>query len=162
MKRTLVALVALSLAGMLATAPASAGRAYQKVKGEVIRVEQHVRTQNGGEYDRLTVRTRQGEEMHLRLGEGGACEGCFQVGDRIRARIRTGEGPEADCQVQFMKLRREGRKLAFREDGGRMVRVQERFGPESRAGKQRGSERRGGADSGPGKGKAGGGGRGRG
>ena len=160
MKRTLVALLAFSLAGMLATAAASAERAYQKVKGEVIKVEQHVRTRNGGEYDRLTIRTRQGEEMRLRLGEGGACEGCFQEGDRIRARIRAGEGPEADCQVRFMKLRREGRMFAFREEGGRMVRVQDRSGPGARAGRQSGRERSGKPDSGPGKGRAGGGGRG--
>jgi hypothetical protein len=161
MKSTLTALLVFSLAGMLATAPASAKRAYQKVKGEVIKVEQHVRTRNGGEYDRLTIRTRQGEEMRLRLGEGGACEGCFREGDRIRARIRAGEGPQADCQVRSMKLRREGRMLAFREEGGRMIRVQDRSGPGARAGRQGGHERSGGAGAGPGKGKAGGGGRGR-
>ena len=161
MQRTLVALLAFSLAGMLTTAPASARRTYQKVKGEVIKVEQHVRTRNGGEYDRLTIRTRQGEELRLRLGGVGACDGCFQEGDRIRARIRIGEGPDADCQVRFMKLRRQGRMLAFREEGGRMVRVQDRFGPGARAGRQSGRERRGGADVGPGKGKTGAGGPGR-
>lgn len=162
MQRTLVALLAFSLAGMLTTAPASAKRTYQKVKGEVIKVEQHVRTRNGGEYDRLTIRTRQGEELRLRLDGGGACDGCFQEGDRIRARIRIGEGPDADCQVRFMKLRRQGRMLAFREQDGRMVRVQDRSGPGARAGRQSGRERRGGADVGPGKGKAGAGGPGRG
>ena len=164
MKRILLALLALCLAGMLASAPAAAGRVHQKVKGKVIKVEQHVRTQNAGEYDRLTIRTRQGEEMRLRLGEGGACEGCFQVGDRVRARIQariqTGEGSQAEYQVRFMKLRREGRMFAFQQEGGRMVRVREGVGPGPRAGRQSGRERAGGPGPGTGKGRAGGGGQG--
>lgn len=56
-----------------------------------------------------------------------------------------------------MKVRREGRMLAFREEGGRLVRVQDRYGAGPQAGRQSGRERSGGADSGPGKGKSGGG-----
>ena len=54
--------------------PASVKRACQKVKGEVIKVEQHVRTRNGDEYDRLTIHARQGEErrpgLRSRQGKG--------------------------------------------------------------------------------------------
>ena len=178
MKTTLAALLPLSVAGMLATAPdpALAGRAYQKVKGEVIKVERQLQTPSGDAYDCLTVRTRQGEQLRLHLGEGGACEGCFQVGDQVRARVQervqervqtraqervqTGEGSQMEYQVRSMKLRREGHMLAFREQGGQLVRVQGRVGAGPQAGRQGGSEKAGGPGSGSGKGRAGGGGSG--
>ena len=172
MKRTLAALLAIPLAGVLATAPASAKRAHQKVKGEVVQVERNVQSQSGGEYDRLTIRTRQGEQLHLRLGEGGACDGCFLAGDmvrarvqarvearvqaRVEARVQAGEGPQVEYQVRSLKLRREGRMFKFREEGGRMVLVRGRLGPGPGAGRHGGPERAGGP--GPGKGRPGGGG----
>ena len=90
MRKTLAAVLTISLVAMLAAAPASAKRAAQTVKGHVIKVEQHVRTQNGGEYDRLTIRTRQGEEMRLHLGEGaelGYCSFCEGVGEGVGVEV---------------------------------------------------------------------------
>ena len=108
MKRLLaVGSLAFLVVSLVAT-PAAAGEKYKKVKGHVIKVEQHVRTQNGGESDRLTIRTRQGEEMQLHLGEGGACEGCFQEGDLVRARVRASEGAGSGHEVKSMKVRRGG------------------------------------------------------
>lgn len=121
MKRrsTLWILVAALL--VVAAHPAFAAKA-QKVKGEVIQVEQQVQAAGGGTYDRLTLQTRQGERIQLHLGEGGACAGCFQVGDRVRARVmdqdRDGSGAYG---VQSMRLRRAGETFGFHNDGGRMV-----------------------------------------
>jgi hypothetical protein len=107
----------------LVVTPAAAKRAYSKVKGHVVKVEQHVRTANGGEYDRLTIRTRNGDEMQLRLGEGGACEGCYQEGDRIRARIRADDGGGGPMAVQSMKVRRNGEMYGYVNADGKMVRA---------------------------------------
>lgn len=128
MRKTFTLLLVILGATTIAAESAAAKRAYQKVKGEVIKVEQHVRTENGGEYDRLTIRTRQGEEMQLHLGEGGACEGCFQEGDRVRARLLAGAGPEAECRIQHMKVRRAGEMFILHQQDGHMVRVHDGAG----------------------------------
>jgi len=161
MRSRMMAVLGVAVVGLLAVAPAGAKRAYQKVKGEVVRVEQQLRTENGGEYDRLTIRTRQGEELQLRLGEGGACEGCFQEGDRIRARIqiRAGEGSQGDCEIQSMKVKREQHMFKFQEQNGRLVRLGQHGGRGAQAGAQSGRE---GSNRKPGSGKgkvSGGGGR---
>ena len=114
---TAIALAAAALAAM----PALAKRQYTKVKGEVVRVEEQVRTANGGEFDRLTIRTRNQELIHLDLGPGGACEGCFQAGDPIRARVQANGGPGEAMNVQSLRVRHGGRQLHFVNDGGRMV-----------------------------------------
>ena len=75
------------------------------VKGEVIQVQQSIRTQSSGEIDQIRIRTRQGEEMSLRLGKRGSCNGCLQVGDRIRVRVRT-KGPGQRGTVQKLRLQR--------------------------------------------------------
>lgn len=116
------------LAVALLATPAVAGKQkeYSKVKGEVIKVEQQVKTANGGEFDRLTIRTRQGEEMQLHLGRDGACDGCFQQGDRIRARVQSADGTGSGYQVQSMKVRRGGEMYGYVNAGGQLV--QERGG----------------------------------
>lgn len=121
MKRfSVVGALALLLFALMA-ASAVAGKQYSKVKGHVVKVEQHVRTANGGEYDRLTIRTRQGEMMQLHLGQGGACDGCFQQGDRVRARVAAGDGSNGPRGVQSMKVRRGNEMYGYVNANGKMV-----------------------------------------
>ena len=127
MRRFLASGALVLLVSALVATPASAGGRYSKVKGHVIKVEQRVNTANGGEYDRLTIRTRQGEEMQLHLGQGGACDGCFQEGDRIRARVGAADGSGGPREVRSMKVRRGGEMHGYVHANGTMVR--ERSGP---------------------------------
>ena len=101
----------------------------------------------GGEYDRLTIRTRQGEEMRLHLGEGGACDGCFQVGDRVRARLqgRVEEGAQQGAQPDRSHLL-DLTVLHQKDLGGRGADVDEERGAlavEGRCQRERVEERRG-------------------
>jgi hypothetical protein len=122
MKRFFTIATVVLLTASLAAAPAVAGKPYSKVKGQVVQVEQHVRTQNGGEFDRLTIRTRNGEQLHLSLGQGGACDGCFQAGDMVRARVHAAAGPDGAPAVQWMRVQRNGEMVGYTNSGGRMVR----------------------------------------
>lgn len=121
--RTFLIGTSIAALGLILMAPAAqAGQQYRKVKGEVIKVEQHVRTQNGGEFDRLTIRTRQGEEMQLNLGKGGACEGCFEAGDRVRARVQSSDGSGGAHGVQSLQVRRGGEMFSYANQGGALTR----------------------------------------
>ncbi len=135
-RRTLlVASAALALATI--AAPPLLAASYE---GEVIQVQERVRTANGGERDELRIRTREGEELRLHLGAAGACAGCVQVGDQVRIRTtrRTSEG-EA-LQVRRMAVRRTGQEHAFCDRSGRPIAT------ESRASAWRGAGDRGAGD----------------
>ena len=121
MKRFLAIGAIALLTVALLTTPAEAGKKYSKVKGHVIQVEERVRTANGGEFDRLTIRTRNGEEMRLHLGQGGACEGCYQVGDRVRARVHAGDSSGGARGVESIRVRRGGEMRGYVNADGRMV-----------------------------------------
>ena len=130
--------VLIALTCLIPAVPARAEPSYQKVKGEVIQVQQQQQTQNQDEFDHLMIRTRQGEEMRLRLGAAGQCDGCVQVGDQIRARVRQGSSGQAG-QIDSMKVKRNGEMFAYKNQGGQMVGVQKRLRDGSGAGHQRGN-----------------------
>jgi hypothetical protein len=121
MKRLLAIATALLVTVLLIGSPAAAKQQYAKVKGEVVRVEQQVRTSNGGEVDHLMVRTRNGEQLRLNLGAGGACEGCFRAGDRVQARVGAGSASGNGRQVQSMQVRRNREMFSYQRHDGRMV-----------------------------------------
>ena len=121
MKRLLAIATVLLVTGLLIGPPAAAKKQYAKVKGEVVRVEQQVRTANGGEADHLMIRTRNGEELRLNLGAGGACEGCFRAGDRVQARVGAAAGDGNGRQVHSMQVRRNHEMFGYSRQGGRMV-----------------------------------------
>lgn len=121
MKKFLAVTTMVLFTASLAVAPAWAGRKHSKVKGHVVKVEQQVKAANGGESDRLTIRTRSGEQLNLDLGKGGACEGCYQVGDQVRARVKASEGSGGGQGVQSMQVRRDGRMFGYTNDNGMMV-----------------------------------------
>ncbi len=121
MKRFLALAALICLTVSLTAAPASAKKKYSKVKGHVVKVEQQLKTANGGVYDRLTIRTRNGEQMQLNLGQGGACEGCFQAGDQIRARVNAADGSGGAQTVQSAQVRRNGEKVGYTNSNGKMM-----------------------------------------
>ena len=109
-----------------ATLPITAGPDEATVKGEVVQVQQRVRTENDGSVDQLEVRTRQGQELRLQMGKADSCPGCVQVGDQIRARVRTGSDGQAS-QVRSMKVRRDGSMRSYRFQNGELALNQTRL-----------------------------------
>lgn len=97
-----------------------------KIRGEVVGVQRGGPAQGGGEPDRITVRTRDGETRCLLLGEAGSCPGCVEVGDRVRARVMAGEPVGAPLRVRTMRVRRTGESLTFRNEAGELVRTRDR------------------------------------
>lgn len=123
---------------LISAAPAEAGRGPGgKVKGQVIKVEQQQRTENGGELTQLTIRTRNGEQRRLHLGSGEGCPDCFAVGDRVQARLQGGQGANGSYPVQSMKVRRDGKMFGLSKDGsGNVLRQQGRLRDGSGAGQK--------------------------
>lgn len=120
---TKLVLVILSLAAV--SAPLAANDAV-KIRGEVVGVQQGVPAQGGGEPDRITVRTRDGETRCLLLGKAGSCPGCVAVGDRVRARVMAGDPMGEPLRVRTMRVRRTGESLTFRNEAGELVRTRAR------------------------------------
>lgn len=120
--------IGIALIWAMAMTPGAAAEDETTVKGEVIQVHQRVRTQNGGEFDELTIRTRQGEEMRLRLGASGECDGCFQEGDHVRARLMQGEPADGAHAVREMKVRQTGQTYQFRNESGELTQARHRHG----------------------------------
>ena len=102
----------------------AAGDAPDKIEGEVVQLMQQ--TGNAGELDTLMIRTRQGEQMRLALGEAGTSEGRVQVGDRVSASLASGEPIEQGYRVRSMKVRRTGETLQYRDASGQMLQTQTR------------------------------------
>ncbi len=140
MKRIAISMTLTGLAALLVTIPALAQESSQKVRGEVIQVQQQQETQNQGEFDHFTIRTRQGEEMQLRLGAAGQCADCVQVGDQVRARVMQGSGEQVG-QIQSMKVKRNGEMNSYTSQDGQMVSAQQRLRDGSGAGQQRGNNK---------------------
>ncbi len=166
MKRIAKCITLTGLAALLLTIPALAQESYEKVRGEVIQVQQQQQTQSQGEFDHVTIRTRQGEEMQLRLGAAGQCADCVQVGDQIRARVKQGSGEQAG-QIQSMKVKRNGEMVSYNNQDGQMVAAQQRLRDGSGAGQQNGNNKgtgngncQGGGQGGGNRGGGGGGGNG--
>lgn len=98
----------------------------RKIKGEVIQVMQQTRTGTGnaGEFDSVMIRTRQGEQMRLVLGEAGSSQGQIQAGDQVRARLSAGGPTEDGHRVQTMNVRRTGESFQYRDASGEMLQTQ--------------------------------------
>jgi len=121
------------LAALYTTLAATARADTQKVRGEVIQVQQQQQTQNRDEFDHLMIRTRQGEEMRLRLGQAGQCGDCIRVGDQIRARVMQGPGGQSG-QIQSMKVRRNGDLRAYKNQSGQLLQTRQRISDGSGSG----------------------------
>jgi len=100
----------------------------RKIKGEVIQVMQQTRTGTGnaGEFDSVMIRTRQGEQMRLVLGEAGSNQGQIQAGDQVRVRLSAGGPTEDGYRVQTMNVRQTGQSFQYRDASGEMLQTQTR------------------------------------
>ena len=138
MKKRLALISSVTLTMLSAVTPAVGAEDETTVKGEVVQVQQHVRTSNDGEFDQLRIRTRQGEELQLRLGRSDSCPGCVQVGDQVRARVR-GAGQGQVGQVQSMKVRRNGSMYTYQVRNGELLQGQGRLRARDGSGTGRGN-----------------------
>jgi hypothetical protein len=96
-----------------------------KVKGEVVQVRQATRLGSEGEFTEVKVRTRNQQEMWLRLGPSEEHAGEFQIGDRVRARFTGGRDGEP-AMVRSIHNYRTGQRLELRDTDGSMLRQQDR------------------------------------
>ncbi len=144
MKTSKLIALAAGLALVLSAASAEAKQGYEKVKGEVVAVQQQ--TSNAGADQVVTVRTRNGEQKQFRLGDG-SCGDCVRVGDRVQARVSKGSNTRLG-QVQSMNVRRNQEMYGYAYQSGDLVRTRQRLQDGSGAGRQAGN----GPGNGPGDG----------
>ena len=95
------------------------------IKGEVIAIRQSEATQNQGSLTEIQVRTREQQEVWLRLGPAEGTAERFQVGDPIRARLNDG-GQGAAIPVRDIKNYRTGETLKLRDRDGALRRDRDR------------------------------------
>lgn len=112
------------------------------VEGEVVAVRQTVRTRNEGACEEIAVRTRQRQELRLRLGPSGEGEPCCQVGDWIRARVVVGPAEDGARRVCSLWNRRTGQAQSFRAEDGTMVAARQQVWERQRDGGCDGAPRR--------------------
>ncbi|UCF66964.1 MAG: hypothetical protein JSV80_14430 [Acidobacteriota bacterium] len=96
------------------------------IEGEVVQVKNRVRTHNQGEFHQIRVRTQQGQEIPLMLGQAGSCQNCVNEGDQVR--VRTMNRGEADepLRVRTMQNMTTGEGHKFRSRSGDLIQVQTR------------------------------------
>ena len=97
------------------------GERADEIRGEIVEVGRYAATDGSSEFDRVTVRTREGETRELLLGEPGSCPDCVMPGDQVRARLMTGGPMDGPRQVRHMRVHRTGEDLTFRDRTGAMV-----------------------------------------
>jgi hypothetical protein len=112
------------------------------VEGEVVAVREAVRTRNEGACEEIAVRTRQRQELRLRLGPAGEEGPCCRIGDRIRARVVAGPAEDGARRVRAMWNRRTGQTLSFRAEDGSLVTAGQRYRERLRDGGCDGTPRR--------------------
>jgi hypothetical protein len=96
------------------------------VTGEVLDVGTETVAGQTGALDRITIRTRSRETQRLLLGQAGSCPACYRVGDRVRARVMTGDPATGPRRVRTMEVRRTGESLTFRDGAGNAIRTRVR------------------------------------
>jgi hypothetical protein len=121
MIRTATSLALLILPSLVAPSIAAADDPLE-IRGETVAIRQAVATQDAGDLDRLTLRTRAGETRHLLLGEAGSVPEEVRVGDRVRVRVMAGEPAGEPQRVRTMRLR-GGESYTFRNEAGELVRM---------------------------------------
>ena len=125
MSKKMTAILAVSTLLILGSATA---RNSNSAQGEVLEIQHGVSVPDQGEFDRLTIRTRNGETQRLLLGRSGDCPNCVMVGDRVRARVMAGDESGAARRVQNMQVRRTGERYTFRNEAGELTRERTRHG----------------------------------
>ncbi len=135
MGRKITTILAISILVVIGSAAATNSNSTQ---GEVLEVQHGVSVPDQGEFDRLTIRTRNGETQRLLLGRSGDCPDCVMVGDRVRARVMAGDESGTARRVQSMQVRRTGERFTFRNEAGELTRERTRSGKGAGAGSANG------------------------
>jgi len=130
--------VMLAISALLLIGAAAAEDAVA-TKGKVVKIERGVSVPDQGEFDRLTIRTQNGETERLLMGRTGSCPDCVQVGDRVRAQVMAGDGSGTGQKMQSMKVRRTGQTTDFRNESGELLRTRTRNADGTGAGTTAGS-----------------------
>ncbi len=160
-------MVVMALALVLALGTLSQAE-ERTVRGEVVQIVNQQRTNNEGELVQIRIRTRQGEQLQLQLGEAGCLGEGLQIGDRVRARVMNADGAGEPARVRTMKVRRTGQSFTFRTKDGTLLGAGDRLRDRARDGsgggqirdRQRIHDPGTGGCTGSGAGRRGGGGRG--
>ncbi len=114
---------AAAFAFALAVAPTAFAGSYE---GQVVQVQERVHTENRGELQQITVRTRDGEELRFHLGASGSCPDCVAVGDQVRLRTASKSAVDGALQVRRMAVERSNQMHTFSNRSGELVAVQSR------------------------------------
>lgn len=128
-QKTLVTFVVFALLVVGVTAAVDSN----STQGQVLEIERGVSVHDQGEFDRLTIRTRDGETERLLLGQSGSCPNCVMVGDRVRAQLMNADASGATRRVRSMQVRRTGETIAVRNEAGKLIRERTRQGEGSDA-----------------------------
>jgi uncharacterized membrane protein YgcG len=122
----ILVLVAVLSTSMLLAAPPD--ERPGKVRGEVVEVRQTTQLQNQGEMTEIRVRTRNQEQLWLRLGPQAEFGDQVVVGDRIRARVmyKGGDGGQTTALVECMYNYQTRTRLQVRNETGELVPLQSR------------------------------------
>ncbi|RMF74885.1 MAG: hypothetical protein D6738_05190, partial [Acidobacteria bacterium] len=88
-----------------------------EIRGRIVAIETPAQDAQTARH-LVRIRTRSGEEVALDLGPQGPCEGCLQVGDRVRVQAMHAGTEGAPWMVQTMHVRRTGQVMRFRDERG--------------------------------------------
>lgn len=92
------------------------------VEGEVTAVQERGMAGTERRYTEIALRTRQREEVRLRLGPAERTPPC-KTGDRVRVRLMGGAAVEGAWQARAMWNQQTGQRFRFREANGDPVRA---------------------------------------
>lgn len=120
-------LVLTGLALAFASGPALArAKSPRVVRGEVLVVHDATQTGEEGTFQEITIRTRQQEQIRLRLGPATGTPCQCRVGDPVRARVMAGGPGESALRVRALKNERTGEMTRLRSADGVLLRARDR------------------------------------
>jgi hypothetical protein len=105
----------------------SAGNGCPRVvNGEVLELQQGVSDSDGRMWDEAIVQGNDGRQYRLRLQQTGDGPALCSAGDRIRARIMTGDPEDGAYLARNMFNHTSGEMFRVRDSGGNTVRLADR------------------------------------
>jgi len=99
----------------------AAAAAPSTIEGEVTAVEQRVMAGTGQPFTEIAVRTREHQQLRVRLGPSEGTPPCA-TGDRVRLRLMRGDAIDGAVQARAMWNRATNRRVQFRDGNGGLVR----------------------------------------
>lgn len=103
------------------------GTTPTSIQGQVLEVREQAQMQGGTHCTEMLVRTQQGDQMRVRLGEAGTCPGCVMQGDQVRLNLMSGGPVDGAYQAQSMKVRRTGNNYMIRNQQGDLIHTRDQM-----------------------------------